>query len=126
MGGYTRDEALRAYTNVSTTDKNSTYSNNNSSYYPYSKSNKKKVYRPVINIDDIKVEKEEICDIEECESLEHIGIILREYKKFWKVWKNQNKDNHECEKDKDYEKNGFYAYFIDTISGDGEYTLSDV
>eukprot|EP01083_Nonionella_stella_P308940 1092196_1 len=64
--GYTRDEALRAYTNVTTSDRNetnklvdylvknpkkenkkSTYNtySSNSSYYPYSSSNKKKVYR---------------------------------------------------------------------------------
>eukprot|EP01084_Bolivina_argentea_P291680 501319_1 len=93
--GYTRDEALRAYTNVATSDRNDTNElikylvqnpnkenkkstdntyNNNSTHYPYSSSNSKKVYRPVITIDDIKVEKEEICDIEDCECLEHIGI----------------------------------------------------
>eukprot|EP01083_Nonionella_stella_P171848 587962_1 len=149
--GYSRDEALRAYTNVSTTDRQqtnklvdylvknpkkaadkdkktyNTYSSSNySSYYPYSSSNKKKVYRPVINIDDIKVEKEEICDISECECLEHIGIILREYKKFLIGASDETFTAKACAKGKDYESNGFYAYFMDTISGDGEYTLSDV
>eukprot|EP00484_Ammonia_sp_Unknown_P002049 CAMPEP_0197021952 /NCGR_PEP_ID=MMETSP1384-20130603/2834_1 /TAXON_ID=29189 /ORGANISM="Ammonia sp." /LENGTH=1167 /DNA_ID=CAMNT_0042449889 /DNA_START=36 /DNA_END=3539 /DNA_ORIENTATION=+ len=144
--GYSREEALRAYTNVSTDDRSDTnklveylvknpkkddkksgYSYNSSSYYPYSNQNKKKVYRPVINIDDIKVEKEEICDIAECECVEHIGIMLREYKKFLEnTHKNAGGDNGECEQDKDYEKNGFYAYFLSAISGDGEYTLSDV
>ena len=138
--GYTRDEALRAYTNISTTDRNdtnklveylvknpkkedkktyNTYSNTNSSYYPYSNSNKKKVYRPVINIDDIKVDKEKICDLDECEAKERIGIVMREYKKFIEnTYKKDKNDNDKCDKNKDYEKNGFYSHFISTINGE--------
>jgi len=147
--GYSREEALRAYTNVSTADHNevakltrylrehpkrdtgasSAYSN--SSWYPYANQNKKKVARPVIDIDKIEVDKEEMCDVEQCEELQHICIMMREYKKFLQKMEDENEsvDTTQMKDGTDYEAHGFYAYFVEAISGDDDdekYTLSDV
>jgi len=152
--GYTRDDALRAYRNVSGIDRGDTaklveylvnnpakssYSSKyNPSYYPYSSSTKKKAKRPVINIDEIEVEQEEICDFSECECLQHIAIVLGEYKAF--IVRMSNEQEHDAVD----EQNGFYAHFLKAIcgedgdeddgDGDGDddeeederYTLSDV
>ena len=155
--GYSRDEALRAYSAVSTADRSSTQklveflvsnplksgssSKRSQSYYPYSTSRRPAAKRPVINIDDIEVEQEEICSFSECDCIEHIAIVLREYKAFL-VRMAAAKPDADGGGAVD-EEQGFYAHFLKAIcgedggsddgDGDGDddeeeerYTLSDV
>merc|ERR1712154_138329 len=98
----------------------SSYASTPNYQYKYrTSSNKKKVQRPVINIDDIKIEVEEICDIKDCEQLAHICIIMREWTKFL-----EKAVKGEHVKDDAY-KNGFYAYFMAVISGEDDEDIDD-